>query len=106
MDPIGAEFPELLAKLRTWDDQAVPAELQQRLLREHQRCQLVDAQIKELQNERARRIRTSDDPVVPKVRQRSRLLYAAAVPASPGRGGRGLLGESPEICKFLKNWRS
>jgi transposase len=66
---IDAEFLEVLAKLRMWDGQSVPSELQQRLQREHQRWQLVDRQIKDLENERARRIRGSEDPVVKKVRQ-------------------------------------
>jgi transposase len=70
---IDGRFPEVLAQLRLWDGQAVPAELQQRLRREHERWQLVDGQIKELENERARRIRTSTDPVIPKVRQLVRL---------------------------------
>jgi transposase len=70
---IDAEFPELLAKLRTWDGQPVPPELQQRLVREHQRWQLVDRQIKDLTKERARRIRTSKDTHVDKVRQLLRL---------------------------------
>jgi transposase len=70
---IDADFPEVLAKLRTWDGQAVPAELQQRLLREHERWQLVDRQIKELTNERARRIRTAKDKSVDQVRQLLRL---------------------------------
>jgi transposase len=70
---VDEEFPELLAELRTWDGQPVPPELQQRLKREHQRWQLVDRQIKDLENERARRIRTSKDPVVIKVRQLLRL---------------------------------
>lgn len=70
---IGADFPEVLAKLRTWDDQAAPAELQQRLLREHERWQLVDRQIKDLSNERGRRIRTSKDQSVDQVRQLLRL---------------------------------
>jgi len=70
---INGEFPEMLAKLRTWDGQPVPAELQQRLLREHERWQLVDRQIKDLTNERARRIRTSTDKSVDKVRQLLRL---------------------------------
>jgi transposase len=70
---IDAGFPEVLAKLRTWDDQAVPPELQQRLCREHERWQLVDRQIKDLENERARRIRNSEDKVVDKARQLLRL---------------------------------
>lgn len=70
---IDTDFPEVLAKLRTWDGQAVPAELQQRLVREHERWQLVDRQIKDLMNERGRRIRTSKDKTVDKVRQLLRL---------------------------------
>jgi transposase len=70
---IDAEFPEVLARLRTWDKQGVPSELQQRLLREHERWQLVERQIKDLENERSRRIRHSPDPVVGKVRQLLRL---------------------------------
>ena len=70
---IDAQFPEVLAKLRTWDGQAVPVELQQRLLREHERWQLVDQQIKDLSSERARRIRTVKDKSVDKVRQLLRL---------------------------------
>jgi transposase len=70
---INNQFPEVLAKLRTWDGQPVPPELQQRLLREHQRWQLADRQVKDLENERARKIRNSKDPVVGKVRQLLRL---------------------------------
>ena len=70
---IDKQFAEVLAKLRTWDGQPVPPELQQRLCREHQRWQLVDRQIKDLENERARKIRTSKDPSVAKVRWLLRL---------------------------------
>jgi len=70
---IDAEFPEMLARLRTWDGQPVPAELQQRLVREHERWQLVDRQVKDLNSERARRIRTAKDKSVDKVRQLLRL---------------------------------
>jgi len=70
---IDAHFPEALAKLRTWDGQGVPAELQQRLLRAYPRWQLVDRQIKDQENERARRIRTGKDKSVSKVRQWLRL---------------------------------
>ena len=59
--------------MRTWDGQPVPVELRQRLLREHERWQLVDRQIKDLENERARRIRTSKEERVGKVRQLLRL---------------------------------
>jgi len=70
---ITAEFPDVLAQLRTWDDQPAPAELQQRLLREHERWRLVDRQIKDLESERRRRICHSSDAVVAKVRQLIRL---------------------------------
>jgi transposase len=70
---IDAEFAEVLARMRSWDERPVPPELQKRLLREHERWQLVDRQIKDLENERAHRIRTSTDQGVDKVRQLLRL---------------------------------
>ena len=73
VESITADFVELLGKLRTWDGQAVPPELQQRLRREHERWQLVDRQIRDLENERARTIRTSKEPVLAKVRKLLRL---------------------------------
>ncbi len=48
----------------------MPADLHQRLLREFARRPFVDRQIRDLENERARRIRTTEaDPVVDQVRQ-------------------------------------
>src|ERR1700693_5672642 len=41
------QFPEVLAQLRTWDDQPAPSELQQRLLREHERWRLVGRESKD-----------------------------------------------------------
>jgi transposase len=66
---VGADFAEQLAGLRTWDGQAVPAELRQRRLREFARWQFVDRQIKDLENERARRIRSADGEHIGKVRK-------------------------------------
>jgi transposase len=66
---IDDDFPTVVAALRTWDDQAVPAQLQQRLLREHERWRFVDRQIKDLENERARKLRGSDDESVHQVRK-------------------------------------
>jgi len=66
---VDQDFAEVLEELRQWDDQPVPAELQQRLLREHQRWLQVDRQIKDLENERARKLRTLDDEPVRKVRK-------------------------------------
>jgi transposase len=70
---VTADFVEVLGKLRTWDGQAVPPELQRRLQREHERWQFVDRQIRALENERARTIRTSPEPVIAKVRKLLRL---------------------------------
>jgi len=70
---IDDQFPEQLATLRTWDRQPVPPELRQRLLREHERWQLVDRQIKDLTKERARQIRTAPGKQVDQVRQLLRL---------------------------------
>jgi transposase len=66
---VTAEFPQRLAELRTWDGQPVPAGMQQRLLREWERWQFVDRQIRDRENERARKIRTSTEPCVEKVRR-------------------------------------
>jgi transposase len=66
---VGEDFPTVLPELRTWDGQPVPAELQKRLLREHARWAFVDRQIKDLENERARTIRTSTEEPMSKVRQ-------------------------------------
>jgi hypothetical protein len=45
------------------------AELQKRLLREHARHQFVDQQIHDLENERAKRIRTSREEPMAKIRK-------------------------------------
>ncbi|MBY0528263.1 MAG: hypothetical protein K2R98_33040 [Gemmataceae bacterium] len=65
---VNDKFEALLPTLRTWDDQPVAAELQRRLLREHQRWQFVHQQIKDVENERARRIRTEKSPLRDKCR--------------------------------------
>jgi transposase len=70
---IGADFATALAELRQWDGSAVPAALQQRLLREHERHQLVERQIRDMENERARKIRTSDEHAMEQVRTLLRL---------------------------------
>ena len=66
---VGEDFATVVAELRSWDGQPVPAELQKRLLREHARWQFVDRQIKDVENERARKIRTATEEPLAKVRQ-------------------------------------
>lgn len=52
---VNDKFPAMLAQLRLWDGSAVPADLQQRLLREFARWQLAQEQIDALEKERAQR---------------------------------------------------
>jgi transposase len=67
---VSEDFPTVLEGLRRWDGQAVPADLHQRLLREFARLPFVARQIRDLANERARRIRTTEsDPAIEQVRQ-------------------------------------
>lgn len=62
-------FPTRLAEIRTWEEAKVLPELRRRLLREYQRWQLVNGQIREVENERERRLRTSRQNSLAKVRQ-------------------------------------
>jgi transposase len=66
---IGDDFAAVLAGLRQWDGTPVAAELQKRLLREFERHQFVDGQIRALENERARKIRTSTEAPMEPVRK-------------------------------------
>ena len=65
---VNAKFAEWLAAARLWDGSAVPQELQNRLLREHARWQLLGQQINELERERRQRILCDETPHVDKVR--------------------------------------
>jgi transposase len=73
-------LPERLAAARLWDGTTLTADCQARLLRELERWRLAERQIKDLENERKRRIRRDDTPHV----ERVRLLL--------GLGGVGLNG--------------
>jgi transposase len=66
---IAADFLQVLEALRQWDGTPVPAELRRRLLREFARHQFVSAQVRDLENERARTIRTSDAKPIAQVRR-------------------------------------
>jgi transposase len=65
---VNKQFAEWINKARLWNGSAVPPELQERLLRELERWQLLDRQIKELEDERRQRIRCDDTVHVDKVR--------------------------------------
>jgi transposase len=62
-------LPKRLKTLRLWDGSALPAELHRRLLREFERMQMVNRQIRQLEQERAKYIRHKEkDPAIAKVR--------------------------------------
>lgn len=82
--PVGNKFASWLEQARLWDGTPLPAELHRRLLRELERWQLLDRQIKDLEGERRQRIRSHDTPHVDKVRG---LLELRAI----GRNGAWLL---------------
>jgi transposase len=65
---VNKQLAEWLGKARLWDGSALPQELQRRLLRELERWQLLDRQIKELEGERRQRMRRDETPHVDKVR--------------------------------------
>jgi transposase len=67
-------FPKRLKETRQWDGSPLPADLRARLLREFERMQVVNRQVRELEKERARRIRREEeDPAVVQVRRLLRL---------------------------------
>jgi transposase len=66
---VGPKFLQQLPQWRSWDQQAVPAGLQERLQREFARWEFVDRQIKALEKERVGKIRTEENVPVKRVRQ-------------------------------------
>jgi transposase len=76
---LGDDFPTVLAELRQWDGTSLGPELRKRLLREFERHQFVQRQIQDLENERARRIRTATDAPIEQVRK---LLHLRGIGAN------------------------
>ncbi len=72
-------FPNQLDALRCWDGSRMPEELRERLLRQFDGWQFADRKVKDLENQRARTIRTGTDPCLEMVR---RLLQLKGVGAS------------------------
>jgi transposase len=67
---IDRRFPKWLKQARLWDGTEVSGELKARLLREFARMQGVNRQIRDLEKERAQRIRTEEqDPAITKMRK-------------------------------------
>jgi transposase len=66
---VDRHLPARLATLRLWDDSPIAPDLQRRVERELERRELVEGQIRQVENERARLIRADDTRHVEKVRQ-------------------------------------
>lgn len=66
---VDATFAEKLDTLRLWDGSELGADLKGQLRRAHARWQFVDRQIKDVENERRKRIRRADAVHVDQVRQ-------------------------------------
>jgi transposase len=66
---VDAKLPARLEKLKQWDNTTVPAALKARILREFERWQLVMRQIRELERERAQKIRTDTSPQAKQARR-------------------------------------
>jgi Transposase and inactivated derivatives len=91
-------LPTQLENLRQWDGAKLPPLLHQRLLREFQRWQLIDRQIRELEAERMAKIRDDKTPHVEKVR---RLLNLKGI----GDNGAWLLVFEFFAWRVIKNRR-
>jgi len=67
---VDRNLPKRLKEMRLWDGSPLPADLHARLLREFERMQVVNRQIRHLEQERARRIRKREkDPAMAQVRK-------------------------------------
>ena len=91
-------LPTQMQNLRQWDGAKLPPLLHQRLLREFQRWQLIDCQIRELEAERMAKIRDDKTPHVEKVR---RLLNLKGI----GDNGAWLLVYEFFAWRMIKNRR-
>jgi len=91
-------LPAQLEKLRQWDGAKLPPGLHQRLVREFQRLQLINQQLRELEAERTAKIRDDRTPHVEKVR---RLLNLKGI----GQNGAWLLVYEFFAWRTIKNRR-
>lgn len=60
---VDRHFPRRLKDVRLWDGSALPSDLHHRLLREFERMQVVNRQVRELEKERAQRLRKDETDV-------------------------------------------
>ena len=67
--PVKVDFLERIEHVRLWNGDPLPTKLKSRLVRECQRMQFVEAQLKELQALRRETLRNSQEPCIQQVRQ-------------------------------------
>jgi len=73
-NPSQKKFLEVLEKLHTWNGQAVPPGLKSQVVREYERLQKVEGQIKTLEKEKTERLKNPDTESLEKVAKLA-LLY-------------------------------
>jgi transposase len=95
---VNETMPTQLERLRQWYGAKLPPALHQRLLREFQRWQLIDRQLRELEAERMAKIRDDRTPHIQKVR---RLLNLKGI----GDNGAWLLVYAFFAWRTIKNRR-
>jgi transposase len=66
---VDRHFPQKLKELRQWDGAPVPEGLRQRLLREFERLQGVNRQVRQLEQQRVKEVREQDLPAIQQVRK-------------------------------------
>lgn len=71
--PVQVDFISRLEEVQVWDGSKLPVGLRSRLVREYERLQLFNQQIRQLDHIRMEAIRTSTTPAVEQVRQLLRL---------------------------------
>jgi transposase len=80
-NPSGKKFLEELESLRTWEGDALPEDLKERVVREYERLRKVEEQMKLLRKERERRVKSGATPSLRMVAQ-LRTLYGIGVTSS------------------------
>jgi transposase len=78
-NPSQKRFLELLETLRTWNGQAVPPELKAQVVREYERLQVVEGQIKALEKEKKERLNNPDTDSLKKVAKLATLYGIGSV---------------------------
>jgi transposase len=78
-NPSQKRFLELLETLRTWNGQAVPPELKAQVVREYERLQVVEGQIKALEKEKQERLNNPDTDSLKKVAKLATLYGIGSV---------------------------